>query len=74
MPRASCPTRRVLRVQRSDCTLHIYSAGQGFVDTGDGHMGRNETSEPAQDVAVAIAPVGAAFRAELPATSPNCGF
>ena len=37
-------------------------------------MGRNETSEPAQDVAVAIAPVGAAFRAELPATSPNCGF
>jgi quercetin dioxygenase-like cupin family protein len=56
------------------CTPHRYSAGQGFVDTGDGHIGRNETDQPAQDVAVAIAPVGAAFRTELPAPNPYCGF
>jgi len=56
------------------CTPHVYSAGQGFVDTGDGHIGRNETNQPAQDVAVAIAPVGGAFRTELPAPNPNCGF
>src|SRR4051794_18164835 len=23
------------------CTPHVYSAGHGFVDTGDGHIGRN---------------------------------
>ena len=56
------------------CTPHVYSAGQGFVDTGDGHLGRNETNQPASDVAVAIAPVGGAFRSELPAPNPSCGF
>jgi len=56
------------------CTPHVYTAGQGFVDTGDGHIGRNETTQPASDVAVAIAPVGTAFRAELPAPNPYCGF
>jgi hypothetical protein len=53
---------------------HVYSAGQGFVDTGDGHIGRNETSAPAQDVVVAIAPVGGAFRTELDAPGPYCSF
>lgn len=56
------------------CTPHVYTAGQGFVDTGDGHIGRNETTQPAADIAVAIAPVGTAFRAELPAPNPYCGF
>ena len=56
------------------CTPHVYSAGQGFVDTGDGHIGRNETTQPASDVAVAIAPVGASFRTELPAPNAYCGF
>jgi len=56
------------------CSPHVYSAGQGFVDTGDGHIGRNETTEPASDVAVAIAPVGGAFRAELDAPGPYCSF
>jgi quercetin dioxygenase-like cupin family protein len=62
--------------ERSDrtCTAHVYTAGQGFVDTGDGHIGRNETSQPAQDVTVAIAPVGGAFRTELPAPGPYCAF
>ena len=56
------------------CTPHVVSAGQGYVDTGQGHLGRNETSLPAQDVSVIAAPVGGAFRSELPAPNPNCGF
>ena len=62
--------------ERNDptCTPHVYSAGQGFVDTGDGHIGRNETAQSAQDVTVAIAPVGAPFRTELSAPGPYCNF
>jgi hypothetical protein len=56
------------------CTPHVYTAGQGFVDTGDGHIGFNRTHQPASDVAVAIAPVGGAFRTELSAPNPYCGF
>ncbi len=56
------------------CTPHVVSAGEGYVDSGSGHLGRNETGQPAQDVSVIIAPVGGAFRGELAAPSPNCGF
>lgn len=56
------------------CTPHVVSAGHGYVDTGQGHIGRNESGQPAQDISVIIAPVGGAFRAELDAPSPNCGF
>ena len=56
------------------CTPHTVSVGQGYQDTGHGHIGRNETGEPAQDVSVIIAPVGGAFRGELPAPSPHCKF
>jgi cupin domain len=56
------------------CTPHVYTKGQGFVDTGDGHIGFNRTDQPASDVAVAIAPVGGAFRTELSAPNPYCGF
>ena len=56
------------------CTPHVITAGQGFVDTGDGHLVRNETDQPAQDISVITAPVGGAFRTELPAPNPNCGF
>ena len=56
------------------CTPHVVTAGHGFVDTGDGHFVRNETSQPAQDISVITAPVGGAFRTELPAPNPNCGF
>jgi hypothetical protein len=57
-----------------ECTPHIVSAGQGFVDDGRGHMVRNESGQTAQDVSVIIAPVGLAFRGELDAPSPYCGF
>jgi hypothetical protein len=56
------------------CTGHVVSAGHGFVDNGRGHIVRNESGQPAQDVSVIIAPVGGAFRGELDAPSPYCGF
>lgn len=57
-----------------NCTPHVVSAGQGYEDTGHGHLGRNETGEPAQDMTVIIAPVGGTFRDELPAPGPHCTF
>ena len=56
------------------CSPTIVRAGEGYVDTGHGHIGRNETGNPAKDVAVVIAPVGAPFRSELPAPGPYCAF
>jgi quercetin dioxygenase-like cupin family protein len=56
------------------CTPHTLSAGQGFVDDGHGHVVRNETDQPAQDMSVIIAPVGGPFRTEIDAPNPNCGF
>jgi hypothetical protein len=50
------------------------TAGHGFVDTGDGHIVRNESGQPAQDVSVIFAPVGGAFRTELAAPGPFCSF
>jgi hypothetical protein len=56
------------------CTPHVVSAGQGYVDSGEGHIGRNETGQPAVDVSVIMAPVGAVFREELPAPGRFCAF
>lgn len=56
------------------CTPTVVSAGEGYVDTGHGHIGRNETGSPAKDVTVIIAPVGLPFRGELSAPGPYCGF
>jgi hypothetical protein len=56
------------------CTPVVVSAGQGYVDTGRGHIGRNETDQPATDMTVIIAPVGGSFRGELDAPSPHCDF
>jgi Cupin domain len=56
------------------CTPIVVTAGHGYVDSGGGHIGRNETDQPATDVSVIMAPVGAAFRAELSAPSPYCDF
>jgi hypothetical protein len=56
------------------CTGHVVLAGHGFVDNGRGHIVRNESGQPAQDVSVIIAPVGGTFRGELDAPSPYCGF
>ena len=56
------------------CTPHTVSAGQGFVDDGRGHVVRNETDQPAQDMSVITAPVGGPFRSERDAPNPSCGF
>ena len=57
-----------------NCTPKVVTAGHGYVDMGHGHIGRNETGQPAKDVSVIIAPVGQPFRGELPAPNPYCGF
>jgi fermentation-respiration switch protein FrsA (DUF1100 family) len=56
------------------CSPHVVTAGHGFVDTGMGHIVRNESGQPAQDISVITAPVGGAFRIELPAPGPYCNF
>jgi len=56
------------------CTPKVVSAGQGYVDDGHGHIGVNETDQPARDVSIILAPIGAAFREELPAPGPHCKF
>lgn len=56
------------------CTPHVVTAGQAFVDDGAGHVVRNETDLPAQDISVITAPVGGPLRRNLPAPNPNCGF
>ena len=56
------------------CTPIVVSAGHGYVDSGKGHIARNESGAPAVDISVIMAPVGAPFRSELPAPNPNCGF
>ena len=56
------------------CTPQVLTAGQGYVDSGLGHLVRNESGQTAIDVSVIMAPVGAAFRSELVAPNAHCGF
>ena len=55
------------------CTPKVVKKGQGYVDTGRGHIGRNESGAPAKDVAVIFAPVEKSFRGELDPPT-NCKF
>jgi quercetin dioxygenase-like cupin family protein len=57
------------------CRPTRYTAGQGFIDPGDGsvHLLRNETSAPAETVAFQIVPKDAVRRIDAPA-SPSCSF
>ncbi len=55
------------------CSPQTYSAGTGFVDPGgnDVHMLRNETTDPAETIAVQLLPTGAPRKTD--ATAPaNC--
>ncbi len=56
------------------CTPKVVRAGEGYLDTGHGHIGRNESGEPARDITVILAPVAGSFRDELPAPGPFCPF
>ena len=55
------------------CSPIVVTAGQGYVDTGRGHIGRNESGGKAKDVSVIVAPVNLPFRTEL-APPGNCPF
>jgi quercetin dioxygenase-like cupin family protein len=57
----------------STCTSHTYTAGQGFVDAGgnDEHMVRDNTTSPAELIAVQILPHGSQRRIDEPAPA-NC--
>ena len=54
------------------CTPHVVTAGQGFVDTGDGHVVKNLSGQPAQDISVITAPVGGAFRTNIDPPNVTC--
>ena len=56
------------------CTPKVVSKGHGYVDTGRGHIGRNESGAPAKDVTVIFAPVEKSFRAELDHPNAACKF
>ena len=56
------------------CTPKVVTAGQGYVDDGHGHIDVNRTDQPALDVSVILAPVGASFRGELAAPGPHCSL
>lgn len=56
------------------CAPKVVSKGEGYIDTGRGHVARNESGAPAKDVTVIIAPVNRPFRGELAAPAPHCKF
>ena len=58
------------------CTGHTFSAGQGFVDSGQGHVhnARNMTQNPTEVwVTYFDVPPGGSVRVDAPAPA-NCGF
>jgi hypothetical protein len=67
---------KVTFYERDDptCTPKVVSKGEGYADTGHGHIGRNESGVPAKDVTVIFAPVSLAFRGEIAAPAPQCQF
>lgn len=58
------------------CTPTIVKAGEGYADSGHGHIGINSGETPAVDITVIIAPAdpGLSFRTNLPAPNAYCGF
>ena len=55
------------------CSPTVVSAPYGYVDTGRGHIARNESGLPAKDISVILAPVNLPFRTELDPPG-NCPF
>jgi quercetin dioxygenase-like cupin family protein len=54
------------------CTPHVVTEGHTFVDTGGGHIVRNLSGAPAQDISVITAPVGGVFRTDLTPPDVTC--
>jgi hypothetical protein len=49
-----------------DCTPETYSAGEAFIEAGDGHDARNEGTVAAEVSFTYLLPPGGALRTELP--------
>jgi len=47
------------------CTPHSFSAGQALVDSGSGHLARNQGSVPVELSFTYLLPAGAPFRTDL---------
>ena len=58
-----------------ECTPHVYTAGDTFVDSGGGHVHliRNETGSVAKTIAVQLVPHGPMRRLDAPDPG-NCSF
>jgi quercetin dioxygenase-like cupin family protein len=59
-----------------NCTPHVFTTGQVFVDQGYGsvHIGRNEGATPLELWTTYLdVPIGGAFRIDMPAPG-NCAF
>jgi len=57
------------------CTPIVVNHNEGYVDDGHGHIGVNETNQPAVDISVILAPVGAPFRTEIDVgPEGRCGY
>ena len=59
-----------------NCTPIVVPAGHGYLDTGEGHIGRNLGTVPAKDITVYLAPPGTQvpqLRIDLD-QPPQCGF
>jgi hypothetical protein len=57
------------------CTGRAYSAGQGFVDSGEGaHTLRNEGAVQAETVAVQLVPAGSPRKIDVTPGPGNCPF
>lgn len=71
-------TLTVYEYDDPSCTPLVLTATDtykpGYVDSGHGHMVRNETNQPARDMTVILAAPGGGFRGELSAPNPYCGF
>ena len=57
------------------CTPKVYRAGEGSLDLGGGHLHliKNETTAPAETVAVQFLPTGSTRRIDAPKPN-NCSF
>jgi hypothetical protein len=56
------------------CRPIVRTAGQGYLDEGTGHIARNETAAPAENIVVYLAPQAAALRIDIPTAPGNCPF
>lgn len=56
------------------CTPIVRTAGQGYLDSGLGHIARNETAAPAENIVVYLAPQNATLRIDIPTAPGNCPF